>query len=301
MFIWGLTSVAMRGFVSVEGACAMREVVDYILANLATLGTLLGVCISVGLLLETRKQRQQSYQPQLFIRDQQFWLEKNPNGTPCFMKSTSEHRAQLYGPQFVLKLENVGVGTAHSIGVYWRYPARRYTREVIDLGKSTKRLVNDYQNHFQYLFNEGADTGYGFLLDDPSDEKRSVSFMKSGETLDIRLPETIKNYLTFMPYLQLMKDSFPHSIDLKLTDIGIDFIFSDISGRQRRQRISIYIEIYAMGQEQYDSNYAFGTLFFGAPRRIRRIATEKKKDAALEADRLRSAKPVLDTKTDPGE
>jgi hypothetical protein len=267
----------------------MKEVITYVLTNLAAIGTLLGVCVSIGLLLEMRRQRQQSLQPQLFIRDQQFWLQKNSNGTPCFMKLTSDYHDHSYGPEYHLKMENVGVGTAHSIGVYWRYPARQITREIVALGGSTKRLKNDYGNHFQYLFAEGGTVGYGFLLDDPADEKKSVSFLKSGESLSLRVPETIKNYLTFMPYLRLLKEGFPHSIDIRLADLRIEFTYMDISGRQKRQVVGVYAEVYAMGKEEAGNNYGVGTLTFGAPRRIRRLAIEKRKDAKVEADRIRNA------------
>ncbi len=268
----------------------MKDIANYILSNIANIGTLLGVCVSIGVLLEMRKQRQQSLQPQLFIKDQHFWLQKNHNGTPCFMKQTPDKCSALYGPSYKLKMENIGVGTAHSIGVYWRYPAKHLIRDLISIGHVTNKLKNDYENHFQYYFGEEEGTlSYGFVLDDNADETKSISYLKSGESIELNIPETIKNYLTFLPYLRLIKDGFPHSIEIQTSDLRIEFTYTDISGRQQHQIVGVYATVYAMGINDPDDNYAIGTLTFGAPQRIRRLAIETRNNAKIDAVRIRNA------------
>jgi hypothetical protein len=254
------------------------QAASYALDNIVAIGTLLGVVVSIAVLFEMRKQRRQTYQPNLFLQNQHFWLETNSNGTPCFMKPLADENKHFYGPPYYLKIENIGLGAAHSIRVAWKYDAKRIRKELDRLGSSTKRVVNDYGTHFQYLFSESGKTGYGFMIDDPPLEEEIVSFLKSGESYQLPLPESIKNYITFIPYLKLMKDKFPHSIEERTERFSVEFVMYDISGRRRRSRVFLYLNVVAFGKEDHAGNYAVGSFSFGTRRLVGEIVARRKRE-----------------------
>jgi hypothetical protein len=253
----------------------LTRILSYVLDNAVAIATLLGVALSFAVLLEMRRQRRQTYQPHLFLQNQRFWLEKNSNGTPCFMKPLADENKHFYGPPYFLQLENIGAGAAHSIQIAWKYDADRIRNELAKLGTATNRVERDYANHFQYLFGGPGSIGYGFLIDDPPLEGEVLSYLKSGQNYQVRLPETIKNYVTFMPYLKLIERGFPHSIELHTDRFSVEFTYSDISGRRHTERLFAKVEVFAFGKEDHEGNYAVGSVSFGTKRLMKWLLAKR--------------------------
>lgn len=267
----------------------LAKVLTYLIDKAVAIGTLLGVGLSLGVLLEMQKQRRQAYRPHLLLQNQNFWLEKNSNGTPCFMKPLADENKHFYGPPYYLHIENVGAGAAHSIAVAWKYDSDRIRKELVQLGVATKRVENDYRTHFQYLFREAGKEGYGFLMEDPPLEEQAISYLKSGEGYQILLPDTIRNYITFVPYLKLMEQNFPHSIEERTGRFPVVFNYSDISGRRCSEHLCVDLEIIAFGKEDHEGNYGVGTFSFGTKRLMTRIQNKRE----LEKRRLLAAAQEL--------
>jgi hypothetical protein len=264
-----------------EANYVLKTLAEYLIANLAPIGTLLGVVISIAVLLEMRKQRSQSFQPQIFFQEQNIWLERNSDGTPCIMKTKPEPNEHFFGPAFLVKLENIGIGSAHSIEVLWSYDEKAMRKELSRLGKTTAKAENDYGSHFQYYFGEPSGLGYGFMIDEPPYERKSISFLKSGQSTELPIPESIKNYVTFMPYLRLIEAEFPRRIDFRLDQYKVLLRYQDLSGKTIKQVISVHIEIYAFGKDDLENNYAVGTIAFADPKRAGQLFKKKHRTLGL--------------------
>jgi hypothetical protein len=253
----------------------LTKILKYLMENAVSIGTLLGVGVSLLVLREMQKQRRQAYRPHLFLQNQNFWLEKNSNGTPCFMKPLADENKHFYGPPYYLHLENIGVGAAHSIEVAWKYNANRIRKELVRLGSATKRIENDYGTHFLYLFDPSEKMGYGFNIDDPPLEEQVVSYLKSGDDYQVLLPSTIKNYVTFVPYLKLIEQNLPHSVEDRTEMFSVDFTYSDISGKRHTEHLCIDTEIIAFGDTDHEGNYGVGSFSFGTARLMERIRAKR--------------------------
>jgi len=276
----------------------LAKILTCAIDNAVPLGTLLGVGVSLLVLREMQKQRRQAYRPHLFLQNQNFWLEKNSNGIPCFMKPLADENKRFYGPPYYLHLENIGAGAAHSVEVAWRYDADRIRKELVQLGSVTKRVENDYGIHFQYFFSLPEKVAYGFNIDDPPLEEQVVSYLKSGDSYQVLLPSTIKNYITFVPYLRLIEQGFPHSIEDRTERFSVDFTYSDISGKRHTEHLCIDTEVIAFGNEDHEGNYGIGSFSFGTSRLMGRIRAKRE----LERQRLVQAAEELrkrDTEKNP--
>ncbi len=233
-----------------------------ILARLVNVFSLAAILISIFVLIEMRKQRRESYKPWLFTKNKNFYLQKNPNGTSCFLKEASDEIQDLYGHDYNLELHNVGLAAAHTIHIKWDYDHKKLLDEFTKLGTETGMLKRKDESHFEYLFDSEERQGYGFSIHPPAEERSKLAFLRSRDTVNIRIPETIKNYMTFVPYLELLSRKMPHRVDLRDDGFSVRFEFLDISGKKHIQRLNIVIETFAYGKEFHGKNYGIGTLSF---------------------------------------
>ena len=121
------------------------------------------VLVTYLTLREVSRQRKEAYRPRLFVGKQSYFLQKNPNGTPCFLKNDSKTLHDLHAKPYELELANIGLGAAHTIRVSWKYDKTSIIREMTELGRQSGRLHNVSNGHFQYMFNvNDAEHGYRF-------------------------------------------------------------------------------------------------------------------------------------------
>ncbi|MBA7670084.1 hypothetical protein ES703_78227 [subsurface metagenome] len=233
-----------------------------ILAGLASVFSLAAILISLLVLLEIQKQRRESYKPWLFIKNKNFYLQRNPNGTPCFLKDVSDEIEDLYGNTYDLEFHNVGLAAAHTIHIRWGYNLDRLEGEFDRLGVETGILKKAGDGHFEYIFETKTQHGYGFTINPPKEEQIELAFLRSGDVVNIRIPETIKNYLTFVPYLELLSSQMPYRVDLRNEEFTVTFEFFDISGKKHIQKLRILIVTFAYEKETHDKNYGVGSMSF---------------------------------------
>ncbi len=233
-----------------------------ILVRLPSIFSLAAILISIFVLFEMKKQRRESCKPRLFIKNKNFYLQRNPNGTPCFLKEESDEIKDLYRYDNKLELHNVGLATAHTIHIKWEYNHKRLLDEFAKLVEESGMLKRTNESHFEYLFHSEERQGYGFIIRSPTDERSELAFIRSGDTINIRIPETVKNYVTFMPYLELLSRKMPYKVDLQSNEFSVKFEFLDISGTRHIQKLKISIEISEYGKEFHGKNYGIGTFSF---------------------------------------
>jgi chemotaxis protein MotA len=75
-----------------------------------------------------KKQRQFSYRPQLFIKNKSFYLQKNPNGIPCFIKEDSN------AIEDILSTEIQSIEERHKLGAEIFYTMGTFAPAIGMLG-----------------------------------------------------------------------------------------------------------------------------------------------------------------------
>jgi hypothetical protein len=231
--------------------------------NVTPLAALAAVIVAIFTLREIRLQRQKTYEPQLFLSNVTVWMQKNLNGTPCILKSDwQKQNSQHSLPFFDLEMYNIGLGAANTIKITWLYNRSKIIEKFEQLGSQTNLLKKNNEGHFEYLFNKESSTGYGFIIESTEESIVELSFLTANNKENIRMPEAIYNYLSFIPYLELVKQNFPRRIELKEEICEIKFSYYDIGGKRHRQRIKMSIELYAFSKEFSENNYALATISF---------------------------------------
>ena len=242
-----------------ETATALLSVME----KLVPLILLALIILTYLILREISRQRSEAYRPRLFVGKQMFHTQKNPNGTPCFLKNDNKKLQGLYAKPFELELANIGLGAAHTIRLSWKYDKARIIHELSELGRQSGKLHGTRDGHFQYMFNSNdTEHGYGFRIARPSEISSDIAFLRGGTTIRVILPDTIKHVLTFLPYLKLLTLEFPNRIEIANRDVSVEITFQDISGQEHRQMFQMAVIGSAFGKEDQNGNYGTGSLTF---------------------------------------
>ena len=243
---------------------------------LATVMTILSVVeklipvIALALILltyltlrEVSRQRKEAYRPRLFVGKQAYFVQKNPNGTPCFLKNDNRKLHDLHAKPYELELANIGLGAAHTIRLTWKYDKGKIIKEMTELGRQSGRLHNISNGHFQYTFNiNDAEHGYRFRIARPSEIGSEIPFLKAGGVARFVLPDTVRHILTFYPYLKLLTLEFPHRIEVANRDVSIQIVYLDVAGQEHTQLFQLVVTGSAFGKEDQNGNYGTGALVF---------------------------------------
>lgn len=228
-------------------------------APLLTLGA---VVVSVLTLWGMRQKRLKAYEPQLFADNSTFWLQKNSDGTPCFLKTSPIRCTDMYPPPFRLRLRNIGLGAANTLTLTWAYDTARLTETLVELGRKTSLVHLCDDGRFEYLFKDDLDEGYGFRVPSPDNTKRDASFLMPGDGVEIDIPDALRNYLTFVPYLTIIAQGKPHRVEITSSEFSLQCSYHDISGKKHHQTVAVTVEAHAYSKDVADGNYGVGTLSF---------------------------------------
>jgi len=242
--------------------CLSNIVVDYCVTP-AQLITLVGVLIAVFTLFEIRKQRLKSYEPKLFFTNMSFWLQRNSNGTPCILKSeSSKSNAFSSMPFFPIDVHNIGLGAANTISIKWVYNRSKIIAKFEELGNQTKLLLKKNEGYFHYIFGDNPDQGYGFTIPPTEDSKKEISFLTANQSTKTKMSEALYNYLTFIPYLELINQNNPRRIELNIDEFKVLCTYFDVGGTKHNQTINLSIQVSAFSEEFHEENYGIGTITF---------------------------------------
>jgi hypothetical protein len=220
-----------------------------------------GLFLAIFTLREMAKQRQESYKPRLMIREKNFFLQKNSNGTPCFLKENSEPITNFGTPHFFLELNNIGLGSAHDIVVKWNYDQQRIVNRLREYSQRTKLLKVNPNYHYEYIFDQYSPEGFGFFIKECKAEESSISFLDAKEHVGLKFPDTLHFLLTMASYLEWeIKRSKP-IVENDLGKVAIVFEFFDIGGKKQTQKLTMLTTAYSH-DEDCNHNYGCGKLSF---------------------------------------
>jgi hypothetical protein len=239
----------------------LPKAIEHLSRN-SSLLALIGVLVALLTLREMAKQRRESYKPRLIFQNKNFFLQKNSNGTPCFLKENANAIRKLYEPLFFLELKNIGLGSAHNIVVRWKYDQTKMIRRLSQYAQKTQLVRVNPDNHFEFLFDKESQKGYGFFINNSDEERTRMAFLCSNDSIKVKIPETLHNYITFIPYLELVAQGNPRRVDVKPDEIRVVFEYFDIGGKKQVQRLRMAIEEYAYPEEDHNKNYGVGSVSF---------------------------------------
>ncbi len=241
---------------------SLSKIVDYV-AILVPLSAFGGVLIAYLTLREIRKGRQKAYEPKLFFSDMTFWLQKNANGTPCILKSDSrKSNGSCSDPFFSMDIHNIGLGAANTILIKWVYDQREIIKKFEELGNQTRLLRTMNEGYFHYIFGDEPVQTYGFKISSTEDSKEEISFLTANQSTKTKTPDALSNYLTFIPYLELINQNNPMRIHLNIDDFKVLCTYFDIGGKKYNQTINLSIQVYVYSKEFLEKNYGIGTITF---------------------------------------
>ena len=237
---------------------------EIVINNIVSIIALCGLIIAICTLREMKLQREHSYAPQLLLENLQVWMQKNQNGTPCVLKRDWRKKDGFALPFFDVKIYNIGLGAANTIEIIWLYDRNEIINKFKELGSQTHLLKfdNKKEGYFQYLFNAQYGSGYGFYIEPIEDAKIELPFLSPNKSTNIRIPEAIYNYLTFIPFLTLASQEWPRQLNITEELAEIELGYNDIGGKHHTQRLKMYVELYAFSKEFSDNNYATATIKF---------------------------------------
>jgi len=211
-------------------------------------------------LYEMKKQRSYTYRPLLFIGKKRFVVQKNNGGVPVIWKESYEHVEETYANQFYLELVNIGFASAHSVRVEWIADTAKMRQDlenfIVTGGELTKI---EYEDRTNYFFGDGP---YGFFVraDDFIEE---ISFISREQKAELKLPEGIKNYLSFYPCL-FYKNQPERRVKFDIAiPISVKLEYLDLSKKKITQTIAVAIDVYMMGGFGKDKeNVLIGSIVF---------------------------------------
>ncbi|MCK5245004.1 MAG: hypothetical protein KAJ90_07015 [Desulfobacterales bacterium] len=224
--------------------------------------TLIGIVVAIWTLREMVKERRESYKPRVVFQNGNFFLQRNSNGTPCFLKQAPDEEKDFYGPPFLLELKNIGLGSAHDISIKWVYDQGKMASRLKEYAGKTQLIRLKDNNHFEFMFNKESQDGYGFFIRSSEEEKVKMAFLSANDSVKVRIPDTLHHYITFVPYLELIAQGKPRRVDIKSDEVGVVFEYYDIGGKKQLQLLKVGIEGFAFAEEDHNKNYGVGTISF---------------------------------------
>jgi hypothetical protein len=232
------------------------------LSEKSSLLTLIVIVVAIWTLREMVKERRESYKPRVVFQNKNFFLQRNSNGTPCFLKQSPDEEKSFYGPPFLLELKNIGLGSAHDISIKWVYDQRKMVNRLKEYADKTQLVRPNVNDHFEFMFNKESQDGYGFFIRSSEEEKVKMAFLSANDSVKVGIPDTLHHYITFVSYLELIAQGKPRRVDVKSDEIGVVFEYYDIGGKKQVQRLKVGIEGYAFAEEDHNKNYGIGTISF---------------------------------------
>jgi len=221
--------------------------------------SILGFVAVLLTLAEMKSQRKHSYKPVLAIKKPYFVIQNNPQGIPSMWKEKFDdegHEGELW---IDLELTDIGFGTANEIEINWGIDTGKMVTNIDSENSKDIYKKTDISERVHYTYNN-----YGFTIDKEStDTKQELGHLTSGSSMKIRLPMTVKNYISFY-YLAKTKNQKWNIDEKGIVPLRIKTKCIDISGKEIHQEILMKYDLFVKKDEidKPHANIVFGRLYF---------------------------------------
>jgi 3-methyladenine DNA glycosylase AlkC len=271
------------------------------ISALSSIGTLFTAFIAYRAIMATKKQREASYRPDLYLETSTARLlsPDYPFGSVRFLQEkriepTDGHKvagdpevpydtSRFVAPQrwMISHLFNIGLGAAKAVEYYWEFDFEdavevlKYFRKDSSLELSDERTGDEIKT---VLHLEDKRSGYNqYIVDLELDNKSSTDFIRPNSTPLISTQVTVSSaYLTILVALLMYKYPFvdegyaEHIDDTfdELPSLYLNIAYDDIHNKRHTKRILVGFRFYNTASKgnptppfRHSKNHEFGTLF----------------------------------------
>ena len=221
------------------------------------------IVVSILALRENRASRLASFQPHLYFRDSRFGLRVDSRNVPrAIVVGAESDRSDFYVPDYTLELHNIGLGAAHTVKLSWTFDAEPVKARLVRLGDAMQTVTRESDVQFHFRVPPNREHGFGFVLQNSEQFSETWSFIRSGESVRVSLPETIRNAMTFIPYLEVTANGVAHTdVDIELNVIAV-LKYCDIAGRILGASQQVIVQTYVAGTPSKTGRFGVGRLRF---------------------------------------
>jgi len=234
--------------------------------------SILGFIAVLLTLAEMKSQRTHSYKPLLALKKPYIVIQNNPQGVPFKWKNKSDEISNDGELWVDIELTNIGFGTANEIEILWKIDADKMSMQIDSENEIAMFKKTVMPEGFFYTYK-----GFGFSIDrESTDTKQELGHLVSGSCMNIRLPMSVKDYLSFL-CLAKAKNEQPNVNETGIVPLLIETKCLDISGKEIRQTIQLKYDLIVKKYivDKPNGNFVFGRLYFINSRKPNKLITTK--------------------------
>jgi hypothetical protein len=227
---------------------------------ISAIATTLSTGVVALTILEMKKQRRATYLPQLHIHNKKFFIKKTKKGRPIFWRESNikyDDKVEQ-SPDISIEVLNVGFAPAINVKIELDYDIDKMSK-AIDGFKSIKlvKQKSDNSNSTIYMFDVSGNI-WPLVLENENTIEYSV--IKAGESIFIKLPHTIKNYINAISIIHQSNDNNYFDFEYKIPMI-MKLRYKDISMKSINEDLFVYVKTLIINSEQ-DSDFIKGDISF---------------------------------------
>ena len=213
-----------------------------VLQYLIILGTFITAITALINIRLVKKQNRASYSPQLFPQNQYYVVRKSKEFVPFIVKQGEKEESY---PEYAMHfapyiIRNVGLGSALSVEVHWKFDHQRMGNYLCEIGKSRIKQDDTHKQQFYFMKQSGED--FGLIIKEPKEFKKNIASIIPGEEIISYIPESILNYISFRNELEILKRK---RIQYIIDDIKLILNYLDIGSQSKQQVICMRILVNA--------------------------------------------------------
>ena len=228
--------------------------------SISAITSLLSFIILALTIKEMKTQRLHTYKPVLVISKPKFIITNNEQGIPSYWKDNLDEELEINSIWYSLLLSNIGFGAANEIKINWKPNTNIMKGKIKNINTNNMYKVENSKNGTHYEYNN-----FGFFINDKdNDYEEEMPFLVNGQSEKIRLPMTIKDFITFY-YLGKGKNKVgKRYLEEGILPVEVEILCIDISGKKiiftYNIKYSIFVDIKNI--DQPNANFLYGNFLF---------------------------------------
>lgn len=253
-----------------------EPILNLVIAGISAFATVVAAVIYYYTLSELKKQRQNTYKPQLFLDSAYFIVQGIKRNDIIMPLNWDQQKKKLLTianfeyknviTKYELKCYNVGFGTATNIETQFNFDLKKFVKEI------NKLQIDIDENLKVEIKNNGSFISFNTMNKDLPFTNKMISIKNSlNDYISYALPVSVNNDAVlikfpshFLELLNLYVFYFSKSKDAKkeinIPEILVEMKFKDISETKYSQKIKINTELGTLGVAGYTGQFKINKL-----------------------------------------